>query len=326
MADPRHLEAQLRSLEASGASAAPSTTASRRRQPAQFDPGSLAATLAQLNASIVRRGQPDYPRGLDDLADPPPALFVRGTLPDLDAAVAIVGARAATPYGVAMARRLAADLAGLGFAVVSGLARGIDGAAHEGALDRGGATVAVLPGGLDAVTPRHHRSLAERMIEHGAWASEWASGPPPYRGVFLQRNRLIAGLAAVTVVVEAAERSGSLSTAAAARRMNRPVLAVPGDVDRPTSHGCHALLRAGAHLCEGVDDVLAVLRVAQPGMTAEARILAALTPQAAPLEAIAKRAGLAARETLAGLLKLEWSGVVASAPGQRWTRRVRAAG
>src|SRR6185503_14015424 len=132
-----------------------------------------------------------------------------------------------------------------GFTVVSGLARGIDAAAHRGALDAGAGTVAVLPGGLDAIAPRHHRGLAEEIATRGGLLTEVASGEP-HPGHFIRRNRLIAALGAATLVVEAAERSGALSTAAAARRLGRPVLAVPGDVDRATSRGCHALIRAGA--------------------------------------------------------------------------------
>src|SRR5439155_1170886 len=196
----------------------------------------------------IRRGEDDYPAALLDLAHPPGVIHVRGALPPAGArAVAIVGSRAATPYGLERAGRLAADLARLGLVIVSGLARGIDAAAHRCALEAGGVTVAVLPGGLDAITPATHLGLAQRIARRGALLSEWPAAYGVRPGLFVRRNRLIAALSQATVVVEAAEKSGALSTAAVARRLGRPLLAVPGDVDRPTSRGCNALLRAGAH-------------------------------------------------------------------------------
>jgi len=206
--------------------------------------------------------------------------------------------------------------------VVSGLARGIDGAAHRGALEAGGASVAVLPGGLDAVTPRHHAGLAEALCARGGLVSERASGPPPFRGTFLDRNRLIAALGAATVVVEAAARSGALATAAAARRLGRPVLAVPGDVDRETSRGTHALIRAGAALCEGAGDVLRALGGTR-GARAESpheRLRAALRVEPRGVDALAAHAGLAVDEALGLLLELEWAGIAVRVPGQRWRR------
>jgi len=203
---------------------------------------------------------PDYPVGLRDLPDAPAAVFLVGSdPPPVEEAVAIVGSRAASPYGLQQAARLAGDLARLGFVVVSGLARGIDAAAHRGALEAGGRTVAVIPSGLDAITPRHHEALAGEIAARGTVLSECASGSPLGRGSFVKRNRLIAALAAATVVVEAAERSGALITAAFASGLGRPVLAVPGDVDRETARGCHALIRGGARLCERAGHVVEAL-------------------------------------------------------------------
>jgi DNA processing protein len=282
----------------------------------------IALGLARLGARALLETDPDYPPGLRDLADPPRVLFVRGVLPDRARAIGIVGSRAASPYGMACARRIARDLAALGYCVVSGLARGIDAAAHRGALEAGGASVAVLPGGLDAVTPRHHGDLAETLCERGGLATEWSSGAPVARGVFLRRNRMIAALAAATVVVEAAERSGALSTAAAALRLGRPLLAVPGDVDRPTARGVHALIKRGARLCESAADVLGALAGAgaDPTASVESRLLAVLEGGARPVEALASAAGLGLEETLSGLLRLEWAGVARALPGQRWGR------
>jgi DNA processing protein len=272
----------------------------------------------------LARGGDAYPAALLGLADPPAALHVRGILPERDRAVAIVGARAATPYGRRIAGTLAGDLARLGFAVVSGLARGIDAAAHLGALEAGGPSVAVLPGGLDAIVPVEHRGLAERLAERGALVSEWASGPPRFRGAFVTRNRIIAALSAATVVVEAGEASGALATAAAARALGRPVLAVPADVDRPTSRGTHALLRSGARLCEEAADVLAALAPLGAGAAgAEGRLLAALGVEPEPLERLAIGAGLGVDEALAALLRLEWAGAVERRPGQRFARAPR---
>jgi DNA processing protein len=282
-----------------------------------------ARALERLGVRAPLAGEPDYPVALRDLPDAPRVLFVRGALPERSRAVAVVGSRAATPYGLARAGALGADLARLGYTVVSGLARGIDGAAHRGALEAGGTSVAVLPGGLDAITPRHHAGLAEALCVRGGLLSERASGPPPFRWTFLERNRLIAALTAATVVVEAAARSGALATAACARYLGRPVLAVPGDVDRETSRGAHALIRAGATLCESAGDVLGVLgRGSGCGGEAgpEARLGAVLRAEPRGVDELAAAAGLAVDETLALLLQFEWAGAVVALPGQRWRR------
>lgn len=282
-----------------------------------------ARALERLGVRAPLLGESDYPAALRELADAPRVLFVRGVLPERSRAVAVVGSRAATPYGLARAGALGADLARLGCTVVSGLARGIDGAAHRGALEAGGMSVAVLPGGLDAITPRHHAGLAEELCARGGLVSERASGPPPFRWTFLERNRLIAALSAATVVVEAAVRSGALTTAACACRLGRPVLAVPGDVDRETSRGTHALIRAGATLCESAGDVLKVIgSAASCGREAppQARLGAALRAEPRGVDELAATAGLAVDETLALLLQFEWAGAAVALPGQRWRR------
>lgn len=239
-------------------------------------------------------------------------------------AVALVGARAASPYGKAMADRLARDLATLGIAVVSGLARGIDAAAHEGALAVGGVTIAVVPASLAHITPPQHAGLARRITERGALVTEVGGGGPFGRGAFVKRNRIIAALAGVTVVVEAGALSGALRTAEAAEALGRPVLAVPGDVDRPTAHGTLGLLRAGARPCGDAGDVLAALAQSFPSPAATdplGRLTAALDGVARSLDELARTAGVPAMEANAMLLRLEWSGVAASAPGGRWRRR-----
>jgi len=272
----------------------------------------------------IPRGAPEWPAGLLDLADPPDLLHVRGTIPRVPL-VAIVGARAATPYGLAVAERLAHDLVRLGKGVVSGLAHGIDAAAHRGALEAGGATVAMLPCGHDCITPRGHEELAARIAASGAVVTEYPDGTSARKWMFLARNRLIAACADAVVVVEARERSGALATAAHARGLARPLLAVPGDVDRPSSRGCHALIRAGARLCEGPADVLTALEARGATSSAGAedspamRLLAALDAPVT-LEACARACGLTIGEAQARLLELEWSGLARSAPGARWVR------
>jgi len=273
-----------------------------------------------------------YPEGFRDLDDGPAVAFVCGSDPPRRArAVAVVGARAASPYGLAMAERLAADLARLGIVVVSGLARGIDAAAHRGALEAAGETVAVLPSGIDRVTPPYHAELAGRIVRQGALVSELAGGPPRFRGEFVRRNRLIAAMAAATVVVEASEQSGALSTASVARDLGRAVLAVPGDVDRVTARGCHRLLREGASVCEHAGDVLRAVagwkatHDAEPDAAPaaggpEARLLGALADAPRSIEALADAAALEIPEAMAGLLALEWAGSARALPGQRWIR------
>ncbi len=268
---------------------------------------------------------PGYPDALRSLSSPPKQLYVRGVLAHPPArAVALVGARAASPYGRAMADRLARDLAALQIAVVSGLARGIDAAAHEGALAAGGVTIAVLPSSLDHITPPQHAGLALRIIERGALVTEVAKGGPFGRGAFVKRNRIIAALAGVTVVVEAGVRSGALRTAEAAEALGRPVLAVPGDVDRPTARGTLALLRAGARPCGDAGDVMTALAgsfPSPPTIDPLGRLTSALDGVPRSLDELARLAAVSAMEASAMLLRLEWSGVALCAPGGRWVRR-----
>jgi DNA processing protein len=287
-----------------------------------------ARRLLMLGVRVLARGAAGYPAALGDLHDPPGFVFVRGLdLPSTARAVAVVGTRAATPYGAQVARSLARGLARAGLAVVSGLARGVDGAAHRGCLDAGGHTVAVLPGGVDAVVPPHHHDLGEDIARRGTLLSEYPAGPPFGPRAFVRRNRLIAALSAATVVVEAGERSGALLTAGFARALGRPCLAVPGDVDRPQSRGCLGLLRRGARVCAEVADVLAALEAgvaversagAPPGDSG--RVLAVLGARPARLDALARRAGLATARTLAALAQLELLGLARALPGQRYAR------
>jgi DNA processing protein len=208
----------------------------------------------------------EYPPALREIPDPPPLLWVRGRVETLHAPrlVAVVGARAASRQGLEVAAAIGGGLAAAGVIVVSGLARGVDTAAHRAALEAGGASIAVLGSGLDRLYPREHALLADALVEHGAMVSEYQPGTPPLAGHFPLRNRIISGLSAATVVVEASEKSGSLITAGAALEQGREVMAVPGSVATGRHRGAHALLRDGATLVERAEDVLAALGWAPP--------------------------------------------------------------
>jgi DNA processing protein len=205
---------------------------------------------------------PAYPTPLAAIHDPPVMLWTRGCLDHLEGVlVAIVGSRAASPYALEVARCLAADLAARGVIVVSGLARGVDSAAHRGALEVGGPTIAVCGCGVDVVYPREHLALAEEICERGVLVSEFRPGTPPRARNFPQRNRVISGLSRAVVVVEAAQKSGSLITAGFALEQGRDVLAVPGSILGGRNAGSHALLRDGAKIVECADDILEELNL-----------------------------------------------------------------
>lgn len=219
---------------------------------------SLRGASAPPGVRILRRGEPDWPDALEHLDLPPPALWVRGTLPHAPA-VAVVGARDATIAGLEVARRLGADLAVAGIPVISGMALGIDGAAHQGALDAGGLTVAVLGCGIEFDYPRAHRRLKERIADgHGALLTEEPPGTSPAPWRFPRRNRIIAALATAVVVVEATDRSGALSTARHALDLGREVFAVPGSVLSERSSGANRLVRDGATPLTETADLAAV--------------------------------------------------------------------
>lgn len=226
----------------------------------------LEGARGAIEAEVVDRRAPDYPCWLARIYDPPARLWVRGRLvcDEGDRSVAIVGARAATPRGLAFARALAADLATAGLTIVSGLARGIDTAAHAGALDADGRTVAVLGSAVDRIYPEENAALARAIARKGAVVSEFPPGTRPWKGNFPRRNRTIAGWARAVVVVEAGERSGALITARAALEEGRDVMAVPGHPTVASAAGTNALLRDGAALVRGAEDVLSELGLAPP--------------------------------------------------------------
>jgi DNA processing protein len=285
---------------------------------------------------VVTLGDAGYPPALLETADPPVLLYARGDVSLLHApSVAIVGSRNPTAQGRDNARAFARHLSRAGWTVVSGLALGIDGAAHEGALEGGGRTVAVVGTGIDRVYPARHRELAHRIAEQGLIISEYPLGTEPLPSNFPPRNRIIAGLSRATLVVEAAVQSGSLITARLAAEAGREVFALPGSIHSPQARGCHALIKQGAKLVETAADILDELAptatggaaTSKPGVaqgsatTTDDALLAALGFDPVTLDALVARTGWPAAELGAKLLELELDGHVARLPGQLFQRR-----
>jgi DNA processing protein len=282
-------------------------------------------SLARVPARLLTIDSCGYPPLLRTLPDPPAVLFVQGSVDALaDPLVAVVGARAATRYGLDVADALAADLARAGVCVVSGMARGIDGAAHRGALAAGGTTLALQACGPDRTYPPEHRSLRARIATVGAVISELPPGHAPRAAYFPLRNRLISGLARVVIVVEARQRSGSLVTMRLALDQGRDVMAVPGPIDAPTSVGPNQLLRDGARPVLGVSDVLDCLGIEAAGPDAspspgvrppedplEREILRTLTRAPLPRDALSERLGRRPEEIAAAVTALQLAGRVA---------------
>ncbi|MBP1620043.1 MAG: protecting protein DprA [Acidobacteria bacterium] len=284
-------------------------------------PARVLEQLAATGWSFLPAADPGFPALLDVLADPPLGLFVRGALPDRPP-VAVVGARHASAYGREVAEYLGRELAAGGACVVSGMARGVDGAAHRGALAAGGPTVAVWGAGPDRVYPREHAALAEEIAAAGALVTEYPPGSPPLAAHFPERNRLIAGLAKVVVVVEADERSGALVTARLALDEGRDVMAVPGSVFSRMSAGPNGLLRAGAAPVLSAADVLGVLGLAaaQRG-DAEPEFLRQLPAgTSATVDELAAHSGLPVARLLELLLELELAGWLVRESDGRYRR------
>jgi len=284
----------------------------------------------------------DYPEALRWIPEPPPVLYIWGTLRHEDSlAVAVVGSRKPSPYGQLAAQRLSAELAQYGFTVVSGLARGVDSLAHQGAMQAGGRTIAVLGSGINVVYPPEHRRLYEAIHDQGAVVSEFPFDTKPDRWNFPRRNRIISGLALGTLVGEASDQSGSLHTARHALEQGREVFAVPGRIDAPSSRGTNNLIKRGAKLVEGIDDILEefpeTLRLAvrqrsttpvptdagpmPTGLTPdEVRVLGLMPSQETHIEVIIHASQLPAQVVASILLTLELRGLVRQFPGKFFVR------
>jgi DNA processing protein len=299
------------------------------------------ATLAWLEAAaeepraVIALGDPRYPRALLDTADPPLLLYAQGRLELLQAdAVAVVGSRNPTPQGADNARAFSDHLSHAGFTIVSGMALGIDAAAHSGGMDGPGSTIAIVGTGLDRVYPRRNLSLAHRIAEKGLIVSEYSLGTPPLPANFPLRNRIIAGMSRGTLVVEAALGSGSLITARLAVESGHEVFAIPGSIHSPQSRGCHALIKQGAKLVETAQDILEELYPQAAPRSAGARtassiasaptqddpLLVVLGFDPVTLDALAARTGISASDLSSELLRLELEGKVARLPGQQFQR------
>jgi DNA processing protein len=293
--------------------------------------------IRSAGVTLVRYTDTEYPARLRTISDPPPLLYVKGALSPIDErAMAIVGSRSASDYGRRVARDLARGLASYGFTVISGLARGIDGMAHETALNSGGRTIAVLGSGVERAYPPEHDKLYQRIAEHGAVISELPIGTKPMAFNFPARNRLISGLSLGVVVVEATEKSGSLITASLAIDQGREVFAVPGEVGSSRSRGAHRLIRQGAKLVETVDDILEEIapqlprqsvaatkhdarRLPQNSSAAIQKVFAMLQERSLQVDEIIERSGLVPAEVLGILLDLELQGYLRQLPGKFYT-------
>jgi DNA processing protein len=329
------------STEARKAVVPPAAAAALAGTPPEFE-ARLAAARQWLDGGgdeirdAIVVGDARYPPALLESADPPLLLYARGRIELLQRpAVAIVGSRNATPQGLENARAFAAHLSQAGWVVVSGLALGIDGAAHEGALEGGAGTIAVVGTGLDRVYPARHRALAQKIAARGLVISEFAVGTPALAENFPIRNRIIAGLARGTLVVEAAVQSGSLITARLASEAGRDVFAIPGSIHSPQARGCHTLIKQGAKLVDSaadiVDELPALAGAAKAGSRAGPAVVARKDPlldalgfDPIGLDALIARTGQSAAALSARLLDLELAGRVARLPGQLFQRVERA--
>ncbi|MDP3538191.1 MAG: DNA-processing protein DprA [Azonexus sp.] len=313
--------------------AARAVVGSRAEPLFDFDPSEAVdrsiAWASQPGQHIITLADATYPKTLLEIPDPPSVLYVRGNLALLQhKGLAMVGSRNATPQGLQTAEGFAKALAAKGFCIISGLALGIDAAAHRGALVAGGATIAVIGTGADRLYPARNRELALAIAEHGAIISEFPLGTPAIASNFPRRNRIISGLSRGVLVVEAAPESGSLITARLAAEQGREVFAIPGSIHSPVARGCHKLIKQGAKLVETAQDVLDELgSFADPedlpeeaSATEENSILDALGHDPCSLDDLAERTGFAADQLLGELLTLELSGQVATLPGNRYQR------
>jgi len=286
--------------------------------------------VAAAGARAITWDDADYPQLLREIPDPPPVLYVRGNLDPEDSwAVAVVGTRRASVYGREVTRRLVAPLARSGITIVSGLARGIDGAAHRAALEAGGRTIGVLGCGVDRIYPPEHRELARQIVAHGALISEYPLGTPPEAGNFPPRNRIISGLSLGVLITEAGRSSGALITADYAAEQGRDVFAVPGSILAAGSAGTNRLIQDGARVVLEPADVLRELNLTMvaeqaqarevlPATEAEAALLAHLGPEPTHVDDLGRAAGLPIAEVTSTLALMELKGMVRQVGGMKY--------
>ena len=297
----------------------------------QIDLDAEMAKLDKHHVTVLTWEDDAYPSLLKQIYAPPPVLYVRGTLSiDDEWAVGVVGTRRATSYGKQVARMLGADLARSNVTVVSGLARGIDGIAHQAALDAGGRTIAVMACGLDQVYPPEHRKLAQAIVENGALVSDYPLGTRPEARNFPPRNRIISGLSLGVVVVEAGRRSGALITAEFALEQGREVFAVPGNIVSRTSVGSNRLIRDGARMVLGVQDILEELNLTMiehqaearaflPADPTEARLLNLVSDDPTHVDELCRQSNLPIHEVSSTLAMMELKGMVRQVGGMQYT-------
>lgn len=295
------------------------------------DPVKLAPALAWLEQpsnSLITLADAAYPQTLLEIPDPPPLLYVKGNAALLSQPIiAVVGSRNATPQGLKNAESFSQALSGAGWCVASGLALGVDGAAHRGALRGQGSTIAVVGTGLDIVYPARHRALAHEIVQTGALVSEFPLGEPSKAGNFPRRNRIISGLACGVLVVEANMESGSLITARLAGEQGREVFAIPGSIHSPLSKGCHRLIKQGAKLVDSIQDILEELGnvpissdVSSESIEPVHPLLEQMGFDAVAVDSLIQTSGLTSDQVSAMLLGLELEGKIASLPGGRYQR------
>ena len=297
-------------------------------------------TLAKLEIRVVTRWDPDYPLNLKEIYDPPALLFVRGEIkPEDSRAVAVVGTRNPTRYGIEITEQISRGLVQAGITLVSGLARGIDTACHQTAIQEKGRTIGVLGCGIDVSYPKENKKLIQEMSQHGAVISEFRPGIAPLATNFYRRNRIVSGLAKGVLVVEAARNSGSLITANHAVDQNRDVFAIPGNLMNPRSQGCHHLIKQGAGLVESADDVVTSLFPPTAVKVQEALfkatdqeeelsetlqiVLDALDPDPVPIDLLCENLKMDAGKLAGLLLELELKGLIRQHPGKMFSRILR---
>jgi DNA processing protein len=324
-------ESQLRSVEGIGEELSGKIAGWKTSAPFERE----RQWAGELGLQIVTQADAAYPASLKEIYDPPLVLYIKGKIPDTwPRGVAVVGSRETSHYGLENAKKLGYQLAYAGVPVISGLARGIDTAAHLGALAAKGPTWAVLGCGLDQVYPPENDALAAKIVESGGCLiSELPLGPAPDKRTFPMRNRIVSGLSFGTLVVEAGRQSGALITARQALEQGRQVFAVPGRIDNPQAQGCHQLIKDGAKLVEGVEDILAELEFLLPreavstpralpeNLTVEEeQIYAAIELDETPIDAITLATGLSSGMVSSTLLRLEMRRLVRQLPGKRFVR------